>query len=178
MSWYVFRRCDVRDPSLNTHSLQGPITEEVVFRACMLAVYHMAGSSRTKMIFLSPLAFGVGTSTICPCTSVANCRHSVAHFHHAWDTYNRYGRTASAARVALLTTCRSHSALLPCAAVHAGAHCSVPDGIYQSIRVPLRVSLPPHRLTPPAHRIAYLLQHHGPPAVFATCKDVPETAPQ
>ncbi|KAL1948736.1 hypothetical protein VTO73DRAFT_10542 [Trametes versicolor] len=64
----------------------GPITEEVVFRACMLAVYHMAGSSHTKMIFLSPLAFGV------------------AHFHHAWDTYNRYGRTASAARVALLTT--------------------------------------------------------------------------
>ncbi|OSD05062.1 hypothetical protein PYCCODRAFT_1362778 [Trametes coccinea BRFM310] len=64
----------------------GPLTEEIVFRACMLAVYHMAGASRTKMIFLTPLAFGV------------------AHLHHAWDIYNRYGRTASAARVAILTT--------------------------------------------------------------------------
>lgn len=73
MSWYVFRRCDVRDPSLNTHSLQGPITEEVVFRACILAVYHMAGSSRTKMIFLTPLAFGVGMSAVSAFTPVANC---------------------------------------------------------------------------------------------------------
>ncbi|KAI0821824.1 hypothetical protein BC628DRAFT_1463351 [Trametes gibbosa] len=64
----------------------GPITEEVVFRACMLAVYHMAGTSRGKLIFLTPLAFGV------------------AHLHHAWDTYNRYGRTPSAARAAILTT--------------------------------------------------------------------------
>ncbi|KAH9887992.1 hypothetical protein C8Q73DRAFT_656137 [Cubamyces lactineus] len=64
----------------------GPITEEIVFRACMLAVYHMAGASRTKMIFLTPLVFGF------------------AHLHHAWDTYNRYGRTASAARIAILST--------------------------------------------------------------------------
>ncbi|KAI0367428.1 Abi-domain-containing protein [Pilatotrama ljubarskyi] len=64
----------------------GPITEEVVFRACMLAVYHMAGASRTKMIFLTPLAFGV------------------AHLHHAWDTYNRYGRTSAAARTAFVST--------------------------------------------------------------------------
>ncbi|KAI0330714.1 Abi-domain-containing protein [Cubamyces sp. BRFM 1775] len=64
----------------------GPITEEIVFRACMLAVYHMAGASRTKMIFLTPFFFGF------------------AHLHHAWDTYNRYGRTASAARIAILST--------------------------------------------------------------------------
>ncbi|TBU23869.1 hypothetical protein BD311DRAFT_781383 [Dichomitus squalens] len=64
----------------------GPITEEVVFRACVLAVYHMAGASRNKMIFLSPLAFGF------------------AHLHHAWDTYNRYGRTTSALRIAALQT--------------------------------------------------------------------------
>lgn len=38
----------------------GPITEELVFRACVLAVYHLAGSSRNKMIFLSPLLFGLG----------------------------------------------------------------------------------------------------------------------
>ncbi|KAI0641398.1 CAAX protease self-immunity-domain-containing protein [Trametes meyenii] len=64
----------------------GPITEEIVFRGCILGVYHMAGASRTKMIFLTPLAFGV------------------AHLHHAWDTYSRYGRTANAARVAILST--------------------------------------------------------------------------
>lgn len=40
---------------------QGPVTEEIVFRACILAVYHVAGASRSKMIFLSPLWFGVGT---------------------------------------------------------------------------------------------------------------------
>jgi len=38
----------------------GPITEELVFRACVLAVYHLAGSPRNKMIFLSPLLFGLG----------------------------------------------------------------------------------------------------------------------
>ncbi|KAI0659924.1 CAAX protease self-immunity-domain-containing protein [Cubamyces menziesii] len=64
----------------------GPITEEIVFRACMLAIYHMAGASRTKMIFLTPLVFGF------------------AHLHHAWDTYNQYGRTATAARIAILST--------------------------------------------------------------------------
>ncbi|KAI0353885.1 Abi-domain-containing protein [Trametes cingulata] len=63
-----------------------PITEEAVFRACMLAVYHMAGASRAKMIFLTPLAFGV------------------AHLHHAWDIYNRYGRTSYAVRTAIIST--------------------------------------------------------------------------
>lgn len=46
------------DASLNTK--QGPVTEEIVFRACILAIYHVAGASRSKMIFLSPLWFGVG----------------------------------------------------------------------------------------------------------------------
>lgn len=36
------------------------MTEEFVFRACTIAVYHMAGASRTKMIFLTPLLFGFG----------------------------------------------------------------------------------------------------------------------
>ena len=41
----------------------GPITEELVFRGCVLAVYHLAGLSRNKMIFLSPLLFGLGGYT-------------------------------------------------------------------------------------------------------------------
>lgn len=29
-----------------------------------------------------------------------------AHLHHAWDTYNRYGRTPSALRIAMVQTCQ------------------------------------------------------------------------
>jgi len=64
----------------------GPLTEELVFRACMLAVYHLAGSSANKMILLSPLSFGL------------------AHVHHAWDIYNRYGGTRAALRRAVLVS--------------------------------------------------------------------------
>ncbi|KAF6749405.1 hypothetical protein DFP72DRAFT_970461 [Ephemerocybe angulata] len=68
---------------LRTYTL-GPLTEEIVFRACVLAPYHLAGCSPTKMVFLTPLSFGL------------------AHAHHAWDTYNRYGRTRQAALKAVL----------------------------------------------------------------------------
>ncbi|KAG6872377.1 hypothetical protein C0995_010191 [Termitomyces sp. Mi166 len=61
-----------------------PITEEIVFRSCVIAVYHMSGASANRMIFLGPLSFGL------------------AHVHHAWDTFNRYGRTASAAKRAIV----------------------------------------------------------------------------
>lgn len=66
--------------------IMAPITEEIVFRGCVLAVYHMSGASTKRMIFLGPLSFGL------------------AHAHHAWDTYNRYGRTASAAKRAIITS--------------------------------------------------------------------------
>ncbi|KAJ6514753.1 hypothetical protein DFH09DRAFT_1049058 [Mycena vulgaris] len=64
----------------------GPLTEEVVFRACVLSVYAMAGTSRGKMIAFAPLMFGL------------------AHVHHAWDTYNRYGRTRAAFNRAAIST--------------------------------------------------------------------------
>lgn len=44
---------------------QGPITEEVVFRSCVLAVYSLIGASKPVMIFCSPLVFGLGTSSGC-----------------------------------------------------------------------------------------------------------------
>lgn len=62
-----------------------PITEELAFRACILAVYGMAGSSRNKMIFLSPLWFGI------------------AHVHHGWEAYTRLGRTSAAAQQAVIS---------------------------------------------------------------------------
>ncbi|KIK52101.1 hypothetical protein GYMLUDRAFT_233793 [Collybiopsis luxurians FD-317 M1] len=64
-----------------------PITEEIVFRACVLSVYLLSpklAQSRAGLIFSTPLNFGV------------------AHLHHAWDTYNRYGRTPAALRRAVL----------------------------------------------------------------------------
>jgi prenyl protein peptidase len=38
-----------------------PITEELVFRACVLSVYQLSGASMVSMIFLSPMTFGAGT---------------------------------------------------------------------------------------------------------------------
>ncbi|KAF4621778.1 hypothetical protein D9613_012095 [Agrocybe pediades] len=64
----------------------GPITEEIVFRACVLSVYHLSGASRYRMIFLGPLTFGL------------------AHVHHAWETFNRYGRNVAAAKRAIFSS--------------------------------------------------------------------------
>ncbi|KAJ7615502.1 hypothetical protein FB45DRAFT_244452 [Roridomyces roridus] len=61
-----------------------PLTEEIVFRGCVLAVYAMNGVSRGKMIAFAPLAFGL------------------AHFHHARETYNRLGKNKDALKRALL----------------------------------------------------------------------------
>ncbi|KAF8802202.1 hypothetical protein BYT27DRAFT_7197287 [Phlegmacium glaucopus] len=75
---------------LSVHGLRNywiaPMTEEIVFRACVLSIYHLSGASRKYMIYFAPLTFGL------------------AHVHHAWDTYNRYGRTWSAAQRALAIT--------------------------------------------------------------------------
>ncbi|KAF9266178.1 hypothetical protein L218DRAFT_996942 [Marasmius fiardii PR-910] len=62
-----------------------PITEEVVFRACIIAVYHLGRVSRNTMIWFGPLNFGV------------------AHLHHGWDIYNRFGRTRQALKQAVFT---------------------------------------------------------------------------
>ncbi|KAJ7234358.1 hypothetical protein B0H12DRAFT_1212570 [Mycena haematopus] len=64
----------------------GPLTEEIVFRAYVLVVYAMGGATRWKMIAFAPLVFGL------------------AHVHHAWDTYNRLGRTNDALTRAALST--------------------------------------------------------------------------
>ncbi|KAK0202160.1 hypothetical protein DFS33DRAFT_1444023 [Desarmillaria ectypa] len=61
-----------------------PLTEETVFRACMLSIYHLSGASTYRMIFFAPLWFGL------------------AHVHHAWDAYNRFGRTTAALKRAIL----------------------------------------------------------------------------
>jgi hypothetical protein len=43
--------------------LQGPFTEEWVFRSCMCPLLICGGFSWTQTIFLSPFFFGIGTQT-------------------------------------------------------------------------------------------------------------------
>ncbi|KAI9636059.1 uncharacterized protein MKK02DRAFT_44760 [Dioszegia hungarica] len=57
----------------------GPLTEELVFRSCLLSVALLSRTSMRSMTFATPLWFGV------------------AHAHHAWETYTKGGRTSSAA---------------------------------------------------------------------------------
>ncbi|KAJ2957469.1 hypothetical protein NQZ79_g6824 [Umbelopsis isabellina] len=62
----------------------GPLTEEFVFRACVIAVLKFSGYSTNYLIFASSLYFGL------------------AHLHHAWETYHSYGANAKALKTALL----------------------------------------------------------------------------
>nr|GAT47093.1 predicted protein [Mycena chlorophos] len=62
-----------------------PLTEEVVFRSCVLAVYSMSGAARWKMVAFAPLVFGL------------------AHVHHALDVYTRLGRTKKALQQAVFS---------------------------------------------------------------------------
>lgn len=38
----------------------GPLTEEVVFRGCILALHSLAGFNKKQLVFLTPLYFGIG----------------------------------------------------------------------------------------------------------------------
>ncbi|KAJ7195652.1 hypothetical protein GGX14DRAFT_575443 [Mycena pura] len=62
-----------------------PLTEEIVFRACVLAVYAMGGAARWKMIAFAPLVFGL------------------AHVHHGWEVFTRFGRTKAAFKRAAIS---------------------------------------------------------------------------
>ncbi|KAI9448061.1 hypothetical protein H4582DRAFT_1802552 [Lactarius indigo] len=73
--WIVFRNYVI-----------APISEEVVWRSCLVCAYRLAGSSNAFIIFFSPISFGS------------------AHLHHVWETYNMYGRTRQALWRALLLT--------------------------------------------------------------------------
>jgi len=64
----------------------GPISEEVVWRSCLICTYRLAGASNTFIVFFTPVSFGS------------------AHLHHVWETYNMHGRTRLALRRALLLT--------------------------------------------------------------------------
>ncbi|KDQ12107.1 hypothetical protein BOTBODRAFT_134995 [Botryobasidium botryosum FD-172 SS1] len=61
-----------------------PITEEIVFRSCIVSVALHADISFTRIVFLTPLWFGA------------------AHIHHAYETYITGGRTSLALKRAII----------------------------------------------------------------------------
>ncbi|KAM0787853.1 hypothetical protein ACM66B_003906 [Microbotryomycetes sp. NB124-2] len=64
----------------------GPLTEEVLFRSCIITLSALAGVSRPKLVFLTPLYFGL------------------AHAHHAYEAYVQGDKTARALKLSLLQT--------------------------------------------------------------------------
>lgn len=72
----------------NLHGLRnfviGPVTEEIIWRSCILSVHHFSGASKKWLIFGTPLYFGI------------------AHLHHAWETYRSRGRNKNALMFAAL----------------------------------------------------------------------------
>ncbi|CAO3609485.1 unnamed protein product [Cunninghamella echinulata] len=62
-----------------------PLTEEFVFRACIIAILYQAKSSYTYLIFLSPCFFGL------------------AHIHHGYELYHKYGKTNQALKRAIFS---------------------------------------------------------------------------
>ncbi|CAG8466640.1 5630_t:CDS:2 [Funneliformis caledonium] len=62
------------------------MTEEFVFRCCMVPLLALADFSRIQIIFLSPLVFGI------------------AHIHHAWEVYVTNGRTMATAKFAIFAS--------------------------------------------------------------------------
>ncbi|KAG0288163.1 hypothetical protein BGZ96_008032 [Linnemannia gamsii] len=61
----------------------GPISEEVIFRACMVAIVANSGARLPLMIFVLPLVFGI------------------AHINHAYESYVKKGRTRQALKGAV-----------------------------------------------------------------------------
>ncbi|KAF5360466.1 hypothetical protein D9756_004540 [Leucocoprinus leucothites] len=101
--------------------IAAPPTEELVFRGCILSVLHLAGVSRTQLIFLSPLSFGL------------------AHVHHAWEVFNRYGRTSQAALRSVTVTR------------------TIPTHVHNSIWMLHLLPFPSHVIDLSAHNRTYVL---------------------
>jgi prenyl protein peptidase len=83
---------------------QGPVTEELVWRSCVIAVYHLAGASRNQMILFTPLSFGAGelATSHTPFKQELMLVLHTAHLHHGYETFVRFGRTSKAFKIALI----------------------------------------------------------------------------
>ncbi|SAM07343.1 hypothetical protein [Absidia glauca] len=63
-----------------------PLTEEYVFRSCMIAILSQANHSSAYLVFVTPLYFGL------------------AHLHHGWEVYHQLGRTRQALQTAMMSS--------------------------------------------------------------------------
>ncbi|KAG2225322.1 hypothetical protein INT45_005566 [Circinella minor] len=86
---FDFRR-DVKDVFFSLlgqrNYVVAPVTEEFVFRSCMIAVLYQAGLPTTYLVFVSPMYFGL------------------AHLHHAWENYNQWGANIKVLKLVLLSS--------------------------------------------------------------------------
>ena len=58
----------------------------------------------SSMVFLSPMPFGAGMSSIIA-LQLLFTMDMIAHVHHTWDIFNRYSQTATAAKRATMICC-------------------------------------------------------------------------
>ncbi len=80
---------------------QGPISEELVFRSCIIAVYALSGKGWKWLVFGTPMWFGVGEHAG-QCTWDATSQAELfielsAHAHHAFEMFVKGGKTFPAA---------------------------------------------------------------------------------
>lgn len=95
------------------------MTEEIVFRSCIVAVSALAGFSKAQIVFLSPLYFGIGAKLCVEKGETELTVFNAAHVHHAWETYVKGGRTRQALVQGVLQS--SESLPLQCLLVGDGA---------------------------------------------------------
>jgi prenyl protein peptidase len=81
--------------------IQGPISEELVWRSCLVGAYRLAGTSNAFLVFFTPVSFGSGAPPL-----IQKRRYKLnpipAHLHHVWEIYNMHGGTRQALRRAIV----------------------------------------------------------------------------
>lgn len=69
--------------------LVAPLTEELIFRGCIVPGLFLSGLSNTAIVFLCPLFFGVGTPPAIRQDTTLNLTPCEAHLHHIRDLYKK-----------------------------------------------------------------------------------------
>lgn len=151
-------------------TVQAPITEEVVFRSCVIAIYGLAGASKKVIIFGSPLIFGLGASiypSIFP--TVADPGPSTHPPCLGNIQRSRPKHRSAQGRRDILPYVQSPSSTI---SSHQIAY-SVPIHIHNPLRLPLFLPPPPHRHRPRPPLRTCILQLHGFPGVVVSFGEFP-----
>lgn len=82
---------------------QAPISEELVWRSCIITAYRLAGASNAFLVFFTPLSFGSGALLLYH-RDWHQFNPILAHLHHVWEIYNMHGRTRQALQRAIVLT--------------------------------------------------------------------------